>query len=224
MAGVEVCLFDAGRGVLTEVREGTAIRVHTVLPERPVPTPVELGTMRPLAVYELLQRVLEHADLSVRFLDDTSMGGPPTSEQCVELVLSGADGPVIQSEHTGRSLLRFRDAQEEFGFPALALYLLSAHYFQPLEDPLSALPEAYARVERIREIAIGLRPEEPSPPEMRCYMSSFRLGLSCDLDTPLAFRSLFEWLREAELREDAVGDGDLREMLALLELEELLAG
>ncbi len=59
---------------------------------------------------------------------------------------------------------------------------------------------------------------------MRCYTSSLRLSLARDLDTPLAFRALFEWLREAELREDAVGDGDLREMLALLELEELLEG
>ncbi|HTA96823.1 MAG TPA: hypothetical protein VK730_04180 [Solirubrobacteraceae bacterium] len=118
--------------------------------------------------------------------------------------------------------LKFHDAQEEFGYPALVLYLLGAHYSQPLEDPPSGLPEARARAERIREVAITLRPEEPSPPDMHCFLGTFRLCLASDLDTPGAFRAMFAWLREAELRDEPVGDGDLREMLELLELEELL--
>jgi hypothetical protein len=36
--------------------------------------------------------------------------------------------------------------------------------------------------------------------------------------------SAAKWLREAELCEDPVGDDDLREMLGLFELEELLEG
>jgi hypothetical protein len=143
--------------------------------------------------------------------------------RCIELFLSGTDGPVEQSPHTAGLWPKLSEALEQFGRPALVVHLLSVHYSQPLGDPLSGLREASARVEHIREVAVTLRSEEPSPAEMGHYLETFRLGLGCDLDTRLAFRVLFEWLREAELREDAVGDRDLREMLALLELEELVA-
>jgi hypothetical protein len=256
VAGVEVCLFDAVRGVLTPVGESTAIRFHTWLPEMSVSEPVELGSMRPLAVYELLRRVLEHEGLSGMFVFQPQKDGetmfkqfgeralqegsgalrcPGTRDEgpepswgdagrCIEMVLLGSDGPVEQPPHTARSGPKFRDALEQFGYPALVVHLLSAHYSQPLDDPLSGLPEAHARVERIRDVAATLRNDEPSPPEMGHYLRTFRLGLGCDLDTRLAFRVLFEWLHEAESREDAVGDRDLREMLALLELEELAQG
>ena len=253
MAGVEVYLFDAGRGLLTPVGEGAAIRIHTCLPERLAGEPVELGSMRPFGLYELLRRVLEREGLLVRFVSHPREDGdtmfervgeralreapdpslcpsarvetPEPSggeaERCIDLVLSGAEGPVERSSHTVRSRLKFRDAQAEFGYPALVLYLLGAHYSQPLDDPLSGLPEARARAERIREVAATLRAGEPSPPEMRDHLSAFRLSLARDLDTPSALRALFDWLREAELCEEPVGDSDLREMLALLELEEL---
>ncbi len=251
MSEIEVCLFDAGRGVLTPLRQGSAIRIHTHMPG-PVIEPVELGSMRPFAVYELLRRMLEQEELAATFVsaapttettsfeplgDRAPRGSPSASfslafardqvlderQEYVELVLSGADGwRNEQSQQIPRSLLRFDDAQEEFGYPALVLYLLGAHYSQPLADPLSGLPEARARAQRIREIAMTLRPEEPSPPDMQCFLGAFRLCLAGDLDTPGAFRAMFAWLRAAELRDEPVGDGDLREMLELLELEELL--
>jgi hypothetical protein len=253
MSELEVCLFDAGRGVLTPLCQGSAIRIHTHMPG-PLIEPVELGSMRPFAVYELLRRMLEQEELAATFvsaaptateittifapLGDRAPRGSPTAsfslaiardralgerQQYVELVLSGADGwRDEQSQQIPRSSLRFDDAQEEFGYPALVLYLLGAHYSQPLTDPLPGLSEARARGERIREIAMTLLPEEPSPPDMRRFLGAFRLCLASDLDTPGAFRAVFAWLRAAELRDEPVGDGDLREMLALLELEELL--
>lgn len=252
MTGVEVCLFDAIRGVLVPVGQGDAIRVHTQLPEMRGRESLEIAALRPVVAYELLRRVLEHEGLSGRFVSEPQHGGETIFEsfgecalearplspgkredgaepsgreagRCIELFLSGTEDPVEHSSHTDGRWPKLSEALEQFGHLTLAVHLLSVHYSQPLGDPLSGLRKACARVERIREVAFALRSEEPSPAEMGHYLKTFRLGLGCDLDTPLAFRVLFEWLREAELREDAVGDGDLREMLALLELEELLA-
>jgi hypothetical protein len=255
VAGVEVCLFDAVRCVLAPVGQGDAIRVHTQLPEMRGRESLEIATLRPFVVYELLRRVLEHEGLSGRFVSEPREGGETIFEpfgeraleeesdrllcpgmreegaepsggepgRCIELFLAGTDGPVEQSPHTVGLWPKLSEALEQFGHPALVVHLLSVHYSQPLGDPLSGLLEACARVERIREVAVTLRSEEPSPADMGHHLKTFRLGLGCDLDTRLAFRVLFEWLREAELREDAVGDRDLREMLALLELEELVA-
>jgi cysteinyl-tRNA synthetase len=48
-------------------------------------------------------------------------------------------------------------------------------------------------------------------------------ALAEDFNTAAALEALFRWVREANKRED-VGDADLREMLAVLGLENLLAG
>jgi cysteinyl-tRNA synthetase len=58
---------------------------------------------------------------------------------------------------------------------------------------------------------------------MRHYVEAFRDALANDLDTPLAFVVLFEWVLEAERRGGRIGDEDLRVMLELLELEDLAA-
>lgn len=144
------------------------------------------------------------------------------TESCIDVLFSGAGetGWLTDGESDISPLLA--EARVEAGHHALVMYLLSVHYSQPLDDVRVGLREANARVERIREIAFSLRRGHPSPPEMRRYVETCRMGLGCDLDTPLAFRALFEWLRAAELREDTFGDGDLCEMLAMLELHELL--
>jgi hypothetical protein len=56
---------------------------------------------------------------------------------------------------------------------------------------------------------------------MRHHVEAFRDALADDLDTPLAFVVLFEWVLEAERRGGGVGDGDLRIMLEVLELDGL---
>lgn len=254
MAAIEVCLYDAVLGVHVPVRDGTAIRVHTCLPEMSVSGPIELGAMRPLAVYELLRRLLEHEGLSGMFVSQTHEGGATTFKRfgeeapwdgadpsldprahdgeqmrsideigpCVELVLSGAEGLFDQSSRKTGPQPSFRDALKRYGHPALVVYLLSAHYSESLDDPQTGLSEARARVERIREVGATLLPEELTPPEMGHYLEEFRRGLGSNLDTRVAFCVLFEWLHEADLREEAIGDSDLREMLCLLELDELL--
>jgi hypothetical protein len=111
---------------------------------------------------------------------------------------------------------------DEYGRPALLMYLLSAHYSHALGDLSSGLREAAARVERVREVAGMLDANSPGPIDMDDHMRAFRIALARDLDTPTALRVLFEWLRAAELRRDRIGDSHLQEMLALLSLDELL--
>jgi hypothetical protein len=115
------------------------------------------------------------------------------------------------------------DALKHFGHPAVALYLLGTHYSLPLGDALTGLATGSKNASRIREAFERLVPDQPSPPDMRHHMEAFRDALANDLDTPLAFVIMFEWLLEAERRGGDVGDHDLRVMLEVLELDGLAA-
>ncbi len=114
------------------------------------------------------------------------------------------------------------DALQVFGHPAVALYLLGTHYSQPLGDATTGLVNGARHARRIRESALALDANRPSPPEMRCHLEEFRAALADDLDTPHAFVAMFEWVLEAERRGGGTGDRDLRSMLAVFELEDLL--
>ncbi len=116
------------------------------------------------------------------------------------------------------------DALQRFGHPAVALYLLGTHYSLPLGD---ASHGSAQRLQERRSASArrsgALVPDQPSPPDMRHYMEAFRDALANDLDTPLAFVVMFEWVLEAERRGGEVGDNDLRVMLEVLELDDLAA-
>jgi hypothetical protein len=114
------------------------------------------------------------------------------------------------------------DALSAFGHPAVALYLLGTHYSQPLGDAHVGLATAARHARRIREVIATLEPDAPSPRDMRGHLREFRSALADDLDTPTALVSMFEWVLEAERRSVGVGDRDLREMLAMFELDGLL--
>ncbi len=113
------------------------------------------------------------------------------------------------------------DALREFGHPAVAMYLLGTHYSLPLGDAFLGLQTGLRHIQRLRDVLLTLAPDEPSPPDMRHHVEAFRDALADDLDTPLAFVVLFEWVLEAERRGGGVGDGDLRIMLEVLELDDL---
>jgi hypothetical protein len=115
------------------------------------------------------------------------------------------------------------DALRRFGHPAVALYLLGTHYSLPLRDAHTGLRNGSKNAQRIREAAETLVPDQPSPPDMRHYIEAFRDALANDLDTPLAFVVMFEWVLEAERRGGEIGDNDLRVMLEVLELDGLVA-
>jgi len=73
----------------------------------------------------------------------------------------------------------------------------------------------------VREAARRLAPG-PSPPDLAPLKERFFDALADDFNTPIALAAVFDWVREANRREAGIGDADLREMLAVLALDDLL--
>jgi cysteinyl-tRNA synthetase len=113
------------------------------------------------------------------------------------------------------------DALARYGRDALIMYFVSGHYRQPVEFDEERLTEAAARVQRIREAARGLR-RGPSPSWSPPLRERFFASLAEDFNTPAALAAVFDWVREANRSDDAVGDADVREMLDVLALSNLL--
>ena len=113
-------------------------------------------------------------------------------------------------------------ALDEFGRDALIMYFAGGHYRQPLAFSPEALEDARRRVQRVREAARRLEPG-PSPDDLATLREAFFDALAEDFTTPAALDALFRWVREANKR-SGVGDADLREMLGVLGLENLVDG
>jgi cysteinyl-tRNA synthetase len=132
----------------------------------------------------------------------------------------------LQSEKMAKSVgnvFVLRDAIDTYGRDALLMYFCGGHYHQPIEFDADRLAEAAARVGRIREAARGLI-SGASPEWSASFRERFFDALANDFNTPRALAAVFEWVREANRSEaGTVGDGDLREMLSVLGLENLLA-
>jgi cysteinyl-tRNA synthetase len=114
------------------------------------------------------------------------------------------------------------DALAAHGRDALIMYYLGGHYRQPVAYDEERLTEAAARVARIREAARGLR-DGPSAPWSAPLRERFFEALAADFNTPRALAAVFDWVREANRSDEPVGDRDLREMLDVFVLENLLA-
>jgi cysteinyl-tRNA synthetase len=114
-----------------------------------------------------------------------------------------------------------RDALASYGRDALIMYFCSGHYRQPIEFDEERLAEAAARVQRIREAARGLQ-RARSPAWSAPLRDRFFDALADDFNTPAALAAVFDWVREANRNDGPVGDADLREMLGVLALENLL--
>ncbi len=112
-----------------------------------------------------------------------------------------------------------------YGSAAVVMYLISGHYRQPLAFSQAALEQARANVERIREAARRLAPGVESAASLEPARERFFIALRRDFNTAEALAALNEWLREAGQLAGAgpVGDSHLREMLAVLGLDSLLA-
>jgi cysteinyl-tRNA synthetase len=113
------------------------------------------------------------------------------------------------------------EALASYGRDALIMYFCAGHYRQPVEFDDERLTEAAARVQRIREAARRLR-AGPSPSWSGPLRERFFAALAEDFNTPGALAALSDWVREANRAGGGVGDGDLRAMLGVLGLENLL--
>jgi cysteinyl-tRNA synthetase len=112
-------------------------------------------------------------------------------------------------------------ALDAYGRDALIAYFCAGHYRQPIEFDDDRLTAAAASVTRFRELARKLVPG-PSPQWSERQRTEFFAALAEDFNTPRALAAAFDWVREANRAQGPVGDAELREMLGVLGLENLL--
>jgi cysteinyl-tRNA synthetase len=113
------------------------------------------------------------------------------------------------------------EALERYGRDPLIMYFCSGHYRQPVEFDDERLAEAAERVRGIREAARRLV-SGPSPSWSPAFKEDFLAALARDFNTPQALAAVAAWVREANRSDSPVGDADLREMLSILALDNLL--
>ncbi len=119
------------------------------------------------------------------------------------------------------NIFLLHEALERWGRDPLIMYFVSGHYRQPIEFDSERLEQAAASVRRITEAARRLVPQ-PSPHWSARLRGQFFDALAEDFNTPRALATAFEWVAEANRSSNPVGDEDLREMLRMLGLENLL--
>jgi cysteinyl-tRNA synthetase len=107
---------------------------------------------------------------------------------------------------------------ERWGRDTLLWFFSTGHYRQPLAFTDDALASARATVANLRELGRRLA-EGPTPERLAPIKERFFAALAEDFNTPRALEALAEWRREIA---DGEGADDLREMLAVLGLENLL--
>jgi cysteinyl-tRNA synthetase len=113
------------------------------------------------------------------------------------------------------------DALAEHGRDAVIMFFVAGHYRQPIQFDETTMAQAAANVRRVREAARRLAPG-PSPQELAQLKERFFAALADDFNTPIALAAVFEWIREANRRDPGTGDADLREMLQIFALDNLL--
>jgi cysteinyl-tRNA synthetase len=119
------------------------------------------------------------------------------------------------------NIFLLHSALDSYGRDALIMYFCTGHYRQPVEFDDERLAAAAASASRIREAARRLTPG-PSPQWSSELRAAFFAALREDFNTPRALAAVFEWVRLANSSSETVGDADLREMLDILGLANLL--
>jgi cysteinyl-tRNA synthetase len=131
----------------------------------------------------------------------------------------------LDSEKMSKSVgnvFALHEALDAHGRDALLMYFLGGHYHQPIEFDDDRMSEAGVSAKRIREAGRGLTGGS-SPAWSEPMRERFFDSLANDFNTPRALAVVFEWVREANRAPAAsVGDADLREMLSVFALENLL--
>jgi cysteinyl-tRNA synthetase len=134
-------------------------------------------------------------------------------------MLASTDGEKM-SKSVG-NISPLHEVLDSHGRDAVILYFAGGHYRQPIAYGPEQLDSARAGVARIRDAARALVPGD-SPPALRGLRDRFFAALADDFNTPSALAAMWEWIREANRSDAPLGDGDLREMLGVFGLENLL--
>jgi len=119
------------------------------------------------------------------------------------------------------NIFLLHQALDAYGRDALIMYFCGGHYRQPIEFDDERLVEARARVGRITEAARRLT-AGPSPAWSAPLRERFFDVLDDDYNTPAALAAVFGGVGKANRSEPGSGDADLREMLGVLALDNLL--
>ena len=134
-------------------------------------------------------------------------------------MLASTDGEKM-SKSVG-NITPLHQVLDDYGRDTVILYFAGAHYRQPIAYGAEQLEAARAGVARIREAAHRLVAGE-SPAALRPLRDRFFAALEEDFNTPAALAAMWDWIRRANRSGvGEVGDGDLREMLIVLGLENL---
>jgi cysteinyl-tRNA synthetase len=118
------------------------------------------------------------------------------------------------------NIASLQEAVETWGRDTIVLLFVSSHYRQPMQYSDETLGAARTGVRRLREAARLLKPG-PSPEDMAPFRERFFAALADDFRTPEALAAVWDWVRESN-RRGGVGGDDLREMLGVLGLDNLL--
>jgi cysteinyl-tRNA synthetase len=119
------------------------------------------------------------------------------------------------------NIFLLHEALDAYGRDALIMYYCGGHYRQPIEFDDERMEEAAARVQRITEAGRRLVPGA-SPSWSGELRERFFRALAQDFNTPDALAAVFTWVRRANSESEPVGADDLREMLGVLGLDNLL--
>jgi len=117
------------------------------------------------------------------------------------------------------NIFQLSEAVERYGGPAVVAFLVSGHYRQPLEFSETALEEAQARLERIRNFLLADDETEGSDPFVSDAGDRFVAALCDDFNTPRALAAMFELIAEGNRRPLPGARAAVRTMLPLLGLE-----
>ncbi len=121
------------------------------------------------------------------------------------------------------NIARLGELIAERGRDVVVLLLSSAHYRGPLQLSDATLDQAAVNVRRLRELGEALV-DGPSPAWSAPLREAFFAALADDFNTPRALAQAYEWASRARSEDAPVGSADLREMLRVLGLDDLLDG
>ena len=116
------------------------------------------------------------------------------------------------------NIVGLAEALASVGRDALIMYFAGTHYRSPAPWREDVLAAAAARAKGFREAGRRLTAGE-SPPELAVHRDAFLDALADDFNTPRALAAAHAWVDAAP---QGAGDAHLREMLALIGLDNLL--
>ena len=116
------------------------------------------------------------------------------------------------------NIVGLAEALERVKRDTLIMYFVGTHYRRPAPWREDVLEAAAARVRGFREAGRRLQPGD-SPPELEVHRDAFFEALADDFNTPRALAAAHAWV-DAAL--DGAGDAQLREMLGVLGLDNVL--